>query len=655
MDIFEEIKTKKNASIESNKSSIALFNSAINFLYAGKFKEAENYILKYKSSVSYDTFLKNDNRLSKVPAVSVIIVAYNTKGKLIECIDSLLANNDGDYEIVVVDNGGNGEVLEKLLNYNLLYIASPHNFNPSEGRNIGAYFSRGDILAFLDDDAIVEKNYINSIIGAFDNHQIMGLRGRIIPKTDHPNNKIAGHYDLGVDNKYIRYVGTEGNSAFRRREYIEIGGMNPLLFGHEGIELSYRIEKAYGSEKMIYSADTIIRHDYAHTNKKLETKTSRHAIMIGYLRYVYPKINEYISDFENKILDNDVSISELMEKNIELERELSVLRTSKSFQLGSLFFRSILNPLKIITFPLNLLMILFKKAGKDKSMLSSSNLLVEIPSSRDIKVETAVVNKRNKFVFVDSSVTWYGIAKQLERQLINLGYEPSENGLSVCYANDLGEIDPVTLEKINPINRSTLKRALDSNADLLFYSQKTCEKWFDDRKNAFYLPSGVDTNIFKIYPNIERSVDVGFVGKNYGMPIRNKFLKKLKESGNTFDFLMPDEGDMFFENLARFYNRCKIVVNDSQQEEITMRMFEATACGCLLITRDVPYLKELFDFESEIVTYRTFDEMIEKINYYLRCEDERDIISKRGRLKTASLHSYYDRASFIANKMQQYN
>lgn len=258
------------------------------------------------------------------------------------------------------------------------------------------------------------------------------------------------------------------------------------------------------------------------------------------------------------------------------------------------------------------------------------------------------------FKFIDSSKTWYGIAKQLERQLIRLGLEPSDSGISICYANDIGEIDPRTLKEINPKNRETLRRAVNSKADFLFYSQKTCEKWFKNRKNSYYLPSGVDTGIFKIYPGEERNIDVGFIGKNYGLPIRNDFISKLKEHSKEFSFEDPAEGSLFFEKAARFYNKCKIVVNDSQQNEITMRMFEATACGCLLITREVPYLDEIFEYNKEVVTYKTFDEMIEKINYYLENEEDRKIIAENGRQKTISNHGYYDRAKFIAGKLNNY-
>jgi len=272
---------------------------------------------------------------------------------------------------------------------------------------------------------------------------------------------------------------------------------------------------------------------------------------------------------------------------------------------------------------------------------------------KSINKNVILIQPKNiKFAFIDSSQTWYGIARQLSRVLVNLGCEPTPVGIKICYANDLGEINPYSLEEISPQNRATLMKTVNSQADIVFYSQKICGKWFQDRTNSFYLPAAANTDIFKTYPEINRKIDVGFVGRKYDTPIRKKFLQKLQAKNNKFSFIQPEEGILFFENLAKFYNRCKIVVNDSQANEINMRMFEATACGSLLITRQVPFIEELFEPGKEIITYKDFNEMVEKIGYYLKNERERKIIAQRGRKKTNIVHSYYDRARFICNKIK---
>jgi glycosyltransferase involved in cell wall biosynthesis len=74
--------------------------------------------------------------------------------------------------------------------------------------------------------------------------------------------------------------------------------MNPLLFGHEGIELSYRIEKFYEFKKILYSPEIIIYHDFAYSDFKLDIKEKRHKIMMSYLQFLHPDIEDFITDID---------------------------------------------------------------------------------------------------------------------------------------------------------------------------------------------------------------------------------------------------------------------------------------------------------------------------------------------------------------------
>jgi len=74
-----------------------------------------------------------------------------------------------------------------------------------------------------------------------------------------------------------------------------------------------------------------------------------------------------------------------------------------------------------------------------------------------------------------------------------------------------------------------------------------------------------------------------------------------------------------------------------------MRCFEATSTGSLLITEEVYGLDELFEYGKEIVTYKTTEEAMEKIQYYLDHEKEREEIAARGRARTDRDHSYKQR------------
>lgn len=336
-DICEGLKKSfpfKNNPIEhssrNNKEAISFFEKAAFDLESGLFEKVTKNIDFFKSHLDYSVIPRHDNRHSLGVDISVIVVAYNTNDDLLKCIDSLFDNNIGEiFELIVVDNGKNEKVKSEVMKRELLYVESPYNFLPSEGRNMGVHFAQGEIVVFLDDDALVCKNYISSIRSAFEKFSIIGLRGKILPKTDSANNKFATHYDLGDNDKYVRYINIEGNSAFKRKEYLECGGFNPALFGHEAIELSYRLERRFGLKKMLYSASTIIKHDLAHTDKKFDTKRRRHDLMREYLKNIHPCIEIFMKDLDNKILcslstENCAELSEdLVEVIYDLQEEIN--------------------------------------------------------------------------------------------------------------------------------------------------------------------------------------------------------------------------------------------------------------------------------------------------------------------------------------------
>ncbi|MCB0749664.1 MAG: glycosyltransferase family 2 protein, partial [Ignavibacteriae bacterium] len=277
---------------KTSKNEIEYFKNATEYLSQKEFNKATSQIKEYQSRIDYSSLPYHDNAKIKNPEVSIIIVAYNTNKELVKCIKSVLQNNVRDYEIIVVDNGGNDKVLFELLELPIKYIRTPINFTPSEGRNIGVHFSKGKIVAFLDDDALVPANYIESIIQAFLTYDIVGFRGKVLPKTKSKNNQLAEHYNLG-EVPIPASINTEGNSAFLREKYLNVGGMNPLLFGGEGMELSYRMAKINSMNSTIYWPKTIIYHDFAKTNDKLSKKSARHELMHSYTVHLHTDIFSY--------------------------------------------------------------------------------------------------------------------------------------------------------------------------------------------------------------------------------------------------------------------------------------------------------------------------------------------------------------------------
>ena len=286
----------------------------------------------------------------------------------------------------------------------------------------------------------------------------------------------------------------------------------------------------------------------------------------------------------------------------------------------------------------------FKKYNVSMGKLNRNYAVKHFNIKTQLDKYFAIIEKdNNRVVFVGSSDTEYGIAKQLEKQLKKNGFNIGYGGKRICYANDLCLVDPDNGGIMIPEKRKAYIRAINSGADIIFYSQKDYAKMFP--KNSIYLPSGVDSEIFKDM-KLERNVDIGFVGSTRHKN-RKDFIEYMQKKYPNFEY----RNGIFFKELAEFYNQCKIVVNHAAGGEINMRMFEATASGALLITSYVDHIDEFFK-KNEIVTYKTIAELDEKIKYYLKHKKQRDKIAKAGQRRTLSEHTYQERIKVIIDAIK---
>ncbi len=78
-----------------------------------------------------------------------------------------------------------------------------------------------------------------------------------------------------------------------------------------------------------------------------------------------------------------------------------------------------------------------------------------------------------------------------------------------------------------------------------------------------------------------------------------------------------------------------------------MRLFETTGVGACLLTDWKENLSDLFEPDKEVLTYRTAEECVEKVNYILEHEAERRSIAAAGQRRTLREHNFEKRAVLI--------
>lgn len=206
------------------------------------------------------------------PALSVVIVTNRT-GAAQEPLAALAKQSCQDFETIVVDNGN--ESLDSLKWFRLRYLKLDRNHGLSGGRNIAVPETHGPLIAFLDDDAVPDVDWVKATLEAFERLDVVGIRGRGEPKTGRLFNHLARHYDLG-DEPIPAALDFEATIAVRAEALRTVGGFDPTLFGYEGWDLTVRLE-AVGV--VLYVPSMVVRHDYADSWSKYTRKIFRHALI----------------------------------------------------------------------------------------------------------------------------------------------------------------------------------------------------------------------------------------------------------------------------------------------------------------------------------------------------------------------------------------
>ncbi len=189
--------------------------------------------------------MERQTELSEHPTVSVIIPAFSMDrwGDLCEAVASVQAQTIKALEtIVVIDH--NPELLSKAIRefHSVKVLACTGSRGASGTRNTGVAASTGQVLAFLDDDAVASPNCLEVLLRHFSEPSVVGVGGRLEPvwKTHRPQ-WFPLEFDWAVGCSYrgmpesvarVRNVWSN-NMAIRRHVFESIGGFRDA-FGKVG-------------------------------------------------------------------------------------------------------------------------------------------------------------------------------------------------------------------------------------------------------------------------------------------------------------------------------------------------------------------------------------------------------------------------------------
>ena len=118
------------------------------------------------------------------PSISVIVNTYNRAEVLSSCLTALLHQKYDDFEIIVVNGPSTDRTSDVLYRFkDLIKIASCSEVNLSISRNIGISCSAGDIVAFIDDDAVAHPEWLARLAVRYADPRIGGVGGYTLDHT----------------------------------------------------------------------------------------------------------------------------------------------------------------------------------------------------------------------------------------------------------------------------------------------------------------------------------------------------------------------------------------------------------------------------------------------------------------------------------------
>jgi glycosyltransferase involved in cell wall biosynthesis len=210
-----------------------------------------------------------------MPTVSVLISTRDRPQQILECLRSVLATDDDDFEVVVVDQSVTPlpEVQSGALlaDTRVRWITS-QTTGLSTSRNIALAAARAPVVAFTDDDCRVESGWVASIRHAFQaDGELAILFGTVSLPAEDRADGYAAEFEPGSRAEYrgsfpdIREQwGIGANMALRRTVADHVGNFDEMLGAgapfRAGEEIDFTIRALDKGYKVVHSDETSVHH-----------------------------------------------------------------------------------------------------------------------------------------------------------------------------------------------------------------------------------------------------------------------------------------------------------------------------------------------------------------------------------------------------------
>jgi len=217
--------------------------------------------------------------------ISVILCTYNRCHSLATALESVALSQLADsisWEVLIVDNNSKDETRDVVAQFGRRYPGRfRYFFEPRQGKshalNSGVREASGEILAFMDDDVVVDTKWLQNLTARLQQTEWVGVGGRILPEGSFTppawlslKDKYAlaplALFDLGTQRGEMLEAPFGTNMAFRREVFSMFGGFRTDLGPQPGSEVQHNEDSEFGSrllaagQRLWYEPSAVVYH-----------------------------------------------------------------------------------------------------------------------------------------------------------------------------------------------------------------------------------------------------------------------------------------------------------------------------------------------------------------------------------------------------------
>lgn len=233
-----------------------------------------------------------------LPFVSVVVITKNNAKTIEECIKSLINQTfpREKYEIIFVDgqsvDGTDKTIHNYVQHHDFVKLFYEEQGTMGYARNLGVKKSKGEIIAFIDADAVAPENWLMCIVDRFREKNIVALGGLDILVSESKSSKAIDSWrrmERKVGVKAIPHIKTV-NFAIRRDSLVMCGSFDSSLSHLDETELLARFYAKTKTNGILYDPEIVVYHKRAQSidfSKRIKKTFTKSAISVPILLRKY--------------------------------------------------------------------------------------------------------------------------------------------------------------------------------------------------------------------------------------------------------------------------------------------------------------------------------------------------------------------------------